>query len=352
MKKYYVILNFLGLFFVLVAGIWAGMLWQNSHMIKEDAYEESHGTDIAVVNQDLGAPIDDQTINYANAVIETLGSDYTVVSLVAAETGLDNGTYGAVVTFPADFSENIISINQNNPEQAVLDLAVSKKLPEDSYISLYTKLISMEQRVNNNMAYAYVESVFGELHSAQDEVKKLLANDETDMKAVEKVHLAKYIEMLDLGDIPKVEFNPTSPDFEALLAKVQTIADDMNQVYVDSYAVAQADYSEIQKQISAYEKTITEQSKSWMDEMGAWTGGVSGYKETLEEWRSSAEENRNKYNDAVSAYNLKISNYLGEQRIGLKESRDDFNSWVEGEKSKISNLKTDTDSAASTSLSN
>ena len=328
------------------------MLWQNSHMIKEDAYEESHGTDIAVVNQDLGAPIDDQTINYANAVIETLGSDYTVVSLVAAETGLDNGTYGAVVTFPADFSENIISINQNNPEQAVLDLAVSKKLPEDSYISLYTKLISMEQRVNNNMAYAYVESVFGELHSAQDEVKKLLANDETDMKAVEKVHLAKYIEMLDLGDIPKVEFNPTSPDFEALLAKVQTIADDMNQVYVDSYAVAQADYSEIQKQISAYEKTITEQSKSWMDEMGAWTGGVSGYKETLEEWRSSAEENRNKYNDAVSAYNLKISNYLGEQRIGLKESRDDFNSWVEGEKSKISNLKTDTDSAASTSLSN
>ena len=346
MKKYYILLNILGLFFVLVAGIWAGMLWQNSHIIKESAYEEKHGTDIAVVNQDLGIPIDDETINYANAVIETLGSDYTVVSLSAAETGLDNGTYGAVVTFPASFSENILSINQNNPRQAVLDLAVSKRLPEDSYISLYTKLISMEQQVNNNMAYAYVESVFGELHSAQDDVKKLLANDETDMSAVEKVRMAKYIEMLDLGDIPKVEFNPVSPDFEALLAKVQTIADDMNQVYVDSYAVAQADYSEVQKQISDYEKTITEQSGLWIAEMGAWSGGVSGYKKELDEWQSIAEEKRDKYNNAVDAYNLKIGNYLGDQRSGLLDSRDDFNSWIDGENSKITNLKTVTDSAA------
>ena len=276
MKKYYVILNVLGLFFILVAGIWAGMLWQNSHMIKESAYEEKHGTNIAVVNQDLGIPIDDQTINYANAVIETLGSDYTVVSLSAAETGLDNGTYGAVV--------------QNNPRQAVLDLAVSKRLPEDSYISLYTKLLSMEQQVNNNMAYAYVESVFGELHSAQDDVKKLLANDETDMSAVEKVRMAKYIEMLDLGDIPKVEFNPVSPDFEALLTKVQIIADDMNQVYVDSYAVAQADYADVQKQISNYEKTISSQSASWITAMNTWSDGVSSYKDELEEWRTAAND--------------------------------------------------------------
>ena len=346
MKKYYVILNILSSFFILVAGIRAGMLWQNTHIIKEDAYEERHGTDIAVVNQDLGIPVDDQTINYANAVIETLGSDYTVVSLSAAETGLDNGTYGAVVTFPADFSENILSINQSNPEQAVLDLAVSKRLPEDSYISLYTKLIGMEQRINNNMAYAYVESVFGELHSAQDDVKELLANDETDMKAVEKVHLAKYIEMLDLGDIPKVEFNPESPDFEALLAKVQTIADDMNQVYVDSYAAAQADYSEVQKQISDYEKTITDQSESWIKAMNDWTGGVSGYKKNLDNWRTSAEANRKKYNNAVDAYNSELDTYLATQYNGLISSRDDFNLWVEGEIDKITNLQDNTDSTA------
>ena len=339
MKKYSIILNILGLFFVLVAGIWAGMLWQNSHIIKEDAYEESHGTDIAVVNQDLGVPIDDQTINYANAVIETLGSDYTVVSLAAAETGLGNGTYGAVVTFPADFSENIISINQNNPRQAVLDLAVSKRLPEDSYISLYTKLISMEQQVNNNMAYAYVESVFGELHSAQDDVKKLLANDETDMSAVEKVRLAKYIEMLDLGDIPKVEFNPVSPDFEALLAKVQTIADDMNQVYVDSYAVAQAEYSKIQKQISDYEKTITEQSDAWIVAINAWSGDVSGDKTDLEKWREEAEkyhDDEGKYRKRVDAYKKALDVWgsnantkISEIGTGAEEATNDMNSKIE-----------------------
>lgn len=332
MKKYYILLNILGLFFVLVAGIWAGMLWQNAHMVKESAYEEKHGTDIAVVNQDLGIPIDDQTINYANAVIETLGSDYTVVSLSAAETGLDNGTYGAVVTFPASFSENILSINQNNPRQAVLDLAVSKRLPEDSYISLYTKLISMEQQVNNNMAYAYVESVFGELHSAQDDVKKLLANDETDMSAVEKVRLAKYIEMLDLGDIPKVEFNPVSPDFEALLAKVQTIADDMNQVYVDSYAVAQAEYSEVQKQISDYEKTITEQSDAWIAAMNAWAGDVSGDKTDLEKWRKEAE----KYHEDEGKYRKRVDAY--------KEALDE---WGTNANTRISEIETGAETATS-----
>lgn len=46
--------------------------------------KEKYGTDVAVVNQDLGVTVEDETVNYANAVIETLGDDYVVVSSSAA----------------------------------------------------------------------------------------------------------------------------------------------------------------------------------------------------------------------------------------------------------------------------
>lgn len=356
MKKFYILLNILGLCFILVAGIWFGMRWQYSQTMKESAYEEKHGTDIAVVNQDLGVSGNDQTINYANAVIETLGNDYTVVSLSAAEAGLENGTYGAVVTFPADFSENILSINQTNPEQAVLDLAVSKKLPEDSYISIYTQLIGMQQQVNSNIAYAYVESVFEELHLAQDDVEELLANDETDMRAVEKVRLTEYTEMLDLGDIPKVEFNPDSPDFEALLKRVQDIADEMNGVYVDSYAIAQEDFTEVKKKISDYEDAITSQSALWTANMNSWAQGVvsyvgelSKYKQDLEDWREEAENYREKektYADAVSSYKTAIDEYFSTESTNLGASRDSLQKWREGANTRITGIGDEIDTAS------
>lgn len=348
MKKYYVILSVLALCFVLVSGIWIGMRLYRNQMLEISEAKEKYGTDVAVVNQDLGVTVEDETVNYANAVIETLGDDYVVVSSSAAQTGLENGTYGAVVTFPADFSENILSINQSNPEIAVLDIDVSKKLPEEKYITLYTQLIGMQQQVNNNMAYAYVESVFDELHFAQDDVDELLANDVTDMNAVEKVRLAKYIEMLDLGDIPKVEFNPESPDFDALLAKVQTIAEDMNKVYVDSYAKAQTDFTDVKQQISDYETTITNQSAQWTADMNAWSSGVvtyvgnvSGYRQYLIRWRNDADEYRTKeanYAKAVENYKTAVDTYLSKKSDNLKGSLAELETWRTDANSTISGI--------------
>ena len=332
MKKYIIALTILSLCLALVVGTWIGMQLQKEKTENENNISDSISMSVAVVNQDLGTTVGGQAINYANAVIETLGRDYIVVSSSAAQKGLDTGAYGAIVTFPSDFSASIVSINRLQPNQAILDLSINQKLPEERYLILYTQLVNMQRQVNNSIAYAYVETVFDQLHSAQDEISTLLANDELDMQAVKQVALANYSEMLDLGDLPMVSFEPTSPDFAEFMASAQSIADDMNQVYVDSYAEAQKDFAEIKKQIADYENEIVNQSDAWIADMSIWSNDVLNHAQELDEWREKAVYYQNEevaYVNTINEYVTDMGVYFSTESGNLELSRENLQTWRE-----------------------
>lgn len=356
MKKYVRILQILAVSLVMIAGVWIGMKIEQGKAEKQEAYAQGVNTTVAVVNQDLGVTVSGQTVNYANAVIETLGSYYTVVSASVAQNGLEQGTYGAIVTFPADFSENIVSINRKTPNQAVMSIAINPNLPEDRYVALYTQLVSMQQQVNNNIAYAYVETVYEQLHSAQDEIDELLANDEADMAAVSQVTLTNYTEMLDLGEMPTVEMELTSPDYAEFIADAQTIADDMNQVYVDSYADAQADFALIKNQIAEYETEITNQNAIWVASVNDWSDSVYEYEQNileyqqaLDEWRDKAAAYREEevsYAEALKSSGTELENWRNSVNGVLSDSGGDMDK-ISAAAGVISEKATDVDNAVS-----
>ncbi len=337
MRKYLVILSLLCICIAGVGGTWFGVYIEQNTSEAEELAAESISSAVAIVNQDLGTEVGKSKVNYANAIIENMGKTYTVVSASVAEDGLKNDEFCAVITFPPDFSENIVSINDASPKQANLDFDINPRLSEARYIDLYNELISEQQNMNNSIAFAYVETVYQELHSAQDEVGELFDNDKRDMVAVEKVSLTNYVELLDLGDIPKVEFNLRTSDYDGFIRSVQSIGDDMNRVYVDSYAEATKDYADIKNEIATCENDISKSSKAWQDEIDTWavklasdTKEISEYRKKLNEWKKESEEYRVReaeYANATEIFKSDVEQYLQRQVLAVNTYRDSNAVW-------------------------
>ncbi|ROS78346.1 putative membrane protein [Curtobacterium sp. PhB130] len=94
-------------------------LWAN-----RDPYAKLDQVPAAIVNQDAGATLDGDTVNYGKDVTKRAidGGDFGWVKTTAADarSGVRNGTYDFVVTIPHDFSESLVSAQTNDPKRAEL----------------------------------------------------------------------------------------------------------------------------------------------------------------------------------------------------------------------------------------
>ncbi len=335
---------------LVLSSIFVGMKIQEYQTDTTKEYRESLSTAVAIINQDMGVDMGDEKIYYSSSVIETLGQQYTVVSAAAAERGYKNGVYGAVVTFPVDFSLSIYSINKINPQQAKIELVINPNLPEEKYVPLYNQLILMQQQVNNNIAYAYVQTLFEQFHSAQNEISQLFENDELDMQAVEQVSLATYTEMLNLGDIPQVDFEPTTPSYAEFLNQASTLKDDLNKIYVESYEQAGIDFEELQKIVTQSEIDIDKLSVEWIDEMKGWVTIaddhakiLSDYQTELETWSADFESylsDINAYIAYADSHKLTVETFLSTEVSNLNSYQASLAAWQSSASTYQENAKT------------
>ena len=332
MKKHSVALLLCTLCLLFTVGIWGGVELGSYLKQRYQAGREKINTTVAVVNQDAGAQLGGKLVNYADSVIESLGSDYSLISASAAQKGYESGIYGAIVTFPADFSANIVSINEKTPRQATIQFTINPKLPEDRYIPLYIQLLEMQQHVNNTIAYAYVLTVYEQLHSAQDEIDVFLSNDEVDMAAVKKVSLGNYTEHLQLGDMPRSPFDPDRTDLQPFVADAESIAADINKVYVESYKAAQEDFDKVETAISEYGTELVDKGESWADEMEQWVGDMTvyskeakHYQEKIEDWNSAA----NTYLEEEESYRQNVEQYIQNANTDLEEQVQKLNAYYD-----------------------
>jgi len=108
-------------------------------------------TTIAVVNADMGVEAGGERLNYSAAIIDTLDADFVLVSPAMAETGFYSGAYGAVLTFPSNVSERILSFNAQNPERVYLEFKVNPHLTETDYIDTFLKIMNLQLSVNSTL---------------------------------------------------------------------------------------------------------------------------------------------------------------------------------------------------------
>ena len=96
--------------------------------------------------------------NYSAAIINALGEGFVLVSPAMAQTGFENGTYGAIITFPSDVSANILSFNAYQPERVRLEFQINPDLPEREFIEVYMAITELQMAINSTLASTYVSS--------------------------------------------------------------------------------------------------------------------------------------------------------------------------------------------------
>jgi putative membrane protein len=102
--------------------IYGGLyLWGN-----HDPYNNLGSTPAAIVVADKGATLDGTTVNYGSKAAKTLVDGkkfgWRLVSAKTAAAGVSTGKYDFIVTFPADFSKDLISAGTKSPSKATLTL--------------------------------------------------------------------------------------------------------------------------------------------------------------------------------------------------------------------------------------
>ena len=116
-------LAFIALMFVpLLYG--GAYLWAN-----RDPYAKLDQIPAAIVNQDAGATLDGEAVQYGADVTDQAldGGDFKWSTTTAKEAraGVRNGTYDFVVTIPHDFSSALVSAQSDDPERAELVLTTA-----------------------------------------------------------------------------------------------------------------------------------------------------------------------------------------------------------------------------------
>ncbi|MDJ0333769.1 YhgE/Pip family protein [Salinibacterium sp. G-O1] len=112
--------------------IYGGMyLWGNA-----DPYSRLDQIPAAIVVADTGATSDGERVNYGNEAAEQLLDDqrfgWVLVSADDANTGVTDGTYDFSLTFPANFSNYLVSAGGSDPQAASLVLTTNDT---NSYLS-------------------------------------------------------------------------------------------------------------------------------------------------------------------------------------------------------------------------
>src|SRR5690606_34488666 len=86
---------------------------------------------IAIVNEDLGQAKDEENVEMGKEVVSILAEDspyeWKVMGRGAAVNGLKSNQYEAIVYIPSDFTESILSYDQQNPKKAEFAYQVQRQ---------------------------------------------------------------------------------------------------------------------------------------------------------------------------------------------------------------------------------
>ena len=127
---------------------------------------------VAVVNLDNGSEMDDKPVKAGADFVEQLKKqkelDFRFVTAKEANTGLEAGTYYMVVTIPEDFSKNVTTLMDKEPETAKLLYTVN---PGKNFVASQissTAVEKMTAKINASITKVYSEGILSKFQEVSN----------------------------------------------------------------------------------------------------------------------------------------------------------------------------------------
>jgi len=285
-------------------------------------------TTIAVVNADIGTMMNGVRYNYSAAIISSLGAEFELASPAMAQTGLAGGTYGAIVTFPPEVSERILSFNAHEPRRVELEFQINPELPEREYLEVYITITELQMAVNNTLASTYVSSILRQFHEAQDQVDGVFRNTLSDLMALEYITLGDFTASLALDEMPYIPLNPRELDVTFYMEQVAAFAEEVSGWYRNSYAMASDQYLWMREGLFALTEGFPEQEEEWLYMLSLWTGYSERYGDLLEQY----SEYVRLHEEALVAWheeNVEWNRALEDYQHQVEDWHQDSNFWFD-----------------------
>lgn len=193
--------------------------------------EKKESLKIAVVNLDEGATVSGEVINYAEKVSRFPSTDFEYSSLEEARTGFELGKYGAYITIPAAFSQNVESLN-GTPQAAKIEYVINKSFSGKSQYELLYNVVSYTESLNDSLSYMYLNNILNEFHNAQDGASNVMSNDLRDKDAIERIAASDLVALIEMPEIVREENNTEIPDFTSYTEKNSELAKSIDEQYL------------------------------------------------------------------------------------------------------------------------
>lgn len=178
-----------------------------------DPYANTAGVAVAVTNLDRGATAEGKSFNVGDEIIKSLEENdklgWVFVDEEPAIKGVEHGDYYAAIIIPENFSERLVSVLDDYPEQPVLDYYINEKInaiapkvtnagasgivesiqsgfvkvTNEAIFSVFNE-IGIELESNRTEIERFVETVY-ELEADMPEIERMLALADTDLGQVE-----------------------------------------------------------------------------------------------------------------------------------------------------------------------
>lgn len=174
--KYIVKMVLVMLLIIAAPAIFFGSIGDNPLLVRENATRT-----IAVVNEDTGADKEEKSLDFGEEITSILqdGSQYewTVIGRSAAENGLKNTKYDAVVYIPSNFSKNIMSYESQQPEKANFEYTVQNQLNSLNREKVLREIQTATNRVNGKISTLYWTYVSQDLENVKSQFDTILQKE-------------------------------------------------------------------------------------------------------------------------------------------------------------------------------
>ncbi|MDI6646249.1 type VII secretion protein EsaA [Bacillus altitudinis] len=305
------------------------------HLIGDDpAKQKKNATrNIAVVNEDMGASESENTARFGQDVVAALSErpDYTwtVVNRSAAENGLKNRKYDAVLYIPSDFSKNVLSYDKDHPEKASIQFSIQDQLNAVNKEKVQRELENAQKKMNEQMSTLYWSFVSQEIGNVREEFEHIVGKEvefqntmynfykpnsnklsdavQQQKKQIEELKNAmadsqkQYKDGLSTTEEAKSQLK----DFVKVVDQYQQYQDKQKDLLIKSQSTSK---KQIQQGLKQLAEIQNQNARSFSDQMGGLKTDINGVQSQLKTTDSAIQSVQKAREDAIP-----------KQSSGLKE---------------------------------
>lgn len=335
------------------------------HLIGDDpAKQKKNATrNIAVVNEDMGASESENTARFGQDVVAALSErpDYTwtVVNRSAAENGLKNRKYDAVLYIPSDFSKNVLSYDKDHPEKASIQFSIQDQLNAVNKEKVQRELENAQKKMNEQMSTLYWSFVSQEIGNVREEFEHIVGKEvefqntmynfykpnsnklsdavQQQKKQIEELKNAmadsqkQYKDGLSTTEEAKNQLK----DFVKAVDQYQQYQDKQKDLLIKAQSTSQKQIQQGLKQLADIQN---QNARSFSDQMGGLKTDINGVQSQLKTTDSAIQSVQKSREDVIPKQSTGLTELvIASQKELIKNYEDRY---LEDYRNKISDLQT------------